>query len=67
MLIAFYEHKTFVQSVIWGINAFDQWGVELGKELAGRILPELQDDRPATAHDISTNALINHYKTRRRA
>ena len=66
MLIAFYEHKTFVQSVIWGINAFDQWGVELGKELAGRILPELQDDRPVASHDISTNGLINHYKKRRR-
>jgi glucose-6-phosphate isomerase len=66
MLIAFYEHKTFVQSVIWGINAFDQWGVELGKELAGRILPELQDDQPVAAHDISTNGLINHYKKRRR-
>ena len=65
-LIAFYEHKTYVQSVIWGINAFDQWGVELGKELAGRILPELQDDQPVTAHDISTNGLINHYKKRRR-
>jgi glucose-6-phosphate isomerase len=66
-LVAFYEHKTFVQSVIWGINAFDQWGVELGKELAGRILPELQDDRPVGSHDISTNALINHYKKRRPA
>ena len=65
-LIAFYEHKTFVQSVIWGINAFDQWGVELGKELAGRILPELLDERPVSAHDVSTNGLINYYKKRRR-
>jgi len=65
MLIAFYEHKTFVQSVIWGVNAFDQWGVELGKELAGRILPELQDEQPVGSHDTSTNGLINHYKKRR--
>lgn len=64
-LIAFYEHKTFVQSVIWGINAFDQWGVELGKQLADRVLPELEGTTPATAHDASTNGLINHFKANR--
>jgi glucose-6-phosphate isomerase len=64
-LIAFYEHKTFVQSVIWGINAFDQWGVELGKQLADRVLPELEGNMPATAHDASTNGLINHFKANR--
>jgi glucose-6-phosphate isomerase len=64
-LIAFYEHKTFVQSVIWGINAFDQWGVELGKQLADRVLRDLEGDQPATAHDASTNGLINHFKANR--
>jgi glucose-6-phosphate isomerase len=64
-LIAFYEHKTFVQSVVWGINAFDQWGVELGKQLADRVLPELRDEKSATAHDASTNGLINHFKANR--
>ena len=62
-LIAFYEHRTFVQSVIWGINAFDQWGVELGKQLASRVLPELENDAPVATHDVSTNGLINHFKT----
>jgi len=61
-LIAMYEHKIFVQSVIWGVNAFDQWGVELGKQLARRILPELEDDAPVRGHDASTNGLINYYK-----
>jgi glucose-6-phosphate isomerase len=61
-LIAFYEHKTFVQSVIWDINAFDQWGVELGKQLAARVLPELESDAPVSSHDPSTNGLINHFK-----
>ena len=61
-LIAMYEHKIFVQGVIWNIYSFDQWGVELGKQLAGRILPELKDDRPVTTHDSSTNGLINAYK-----
>jgi len=61
-LIAMYEHKIFVQSVIWNINAFDQWGVELGKQLARRILPELSDDAPVDSHDASTNGLINFYK-----
>ena len=65
MLLALYEHKVFVQSVIWGINAFDQWGVELGKTLANRILPELTHGTPAAAHDSSTNGLINHYKSNR--
>ena len=65
-LIAFYEHKTFVQSTIWGINAFDQWGVELGKQLASRVLPELKHDAAVAAHDPSTNGLINHYKAQRR-
>jgi glucose-6-phosphate isomerase len=61
-LIALYEHKIFVQGVIWNLNSFDQWGVELGKELAGKILPELEGDEPVTGHDSSTNGLINHYK-----
>jgi glucose-6-phosphate isomerase len=64
-LIAFYEHKTFVQSVIWDINAFDQWGVELGKQLAARVLPELEGSAPVASHDPSTNGLINHFKTHR--
>jgi glucose-6-phosphate isomerase len=60
-LIAMYEHKIFVQGVIWNIFSFDQWGVELGKALANRILPELKSGRPATSHDRSTNGLINHF------
>jgi glucose-6-phosphate isomerase len=64
-LIAMYEHKIFVQGVIWNIFSFDQWGVELGKQLAKRILPELEDDRPVTTHDTSTNGLINAYKKMR--
>jgi len=60
-LVALYEHKIFVQGVIWNIFSFDQWGVELGKQLAGRILPELRDDAPVTGHDASTNGLINAY------
>ncbi len=59
MLIALYEHKVYVQSVIWGINAFDQWGVELGKTLASAILPELTSDAPPHGHDGSTAALID--------
>src|SRR5690606_9261153 len=62
MLIAIYEHKIFVQGVIWNIFSFDQWGVELGKELAGRILPELKNDDVVASHDSSTNGLINQYK-----
>ncbi|MBN2318351.1 MAG: glucose-6-phosphate isomerase [Acidobacteria bacterium] len=61
-LIAMYEHKIFVQGVIWNIFSFDQWGVELGKQLAGRILPELRHDQPVASHDSSTNGLINYYK-----
>jgi len=61
-LIAMYEHKIFVQGVIWDINSFDQWGVELGKQLAKAILPELSTAAAITAHDTSTNGLINHYK-----
>jgi glucose-6-phosphate isomerase len=64
MLIALYEHKVFVQSVVWNINPFDQWGVELGKQLAGKILPELRETAPTTRHDASTNGLINHYLAR---
>jgi len=65
-LIALYEHKVFVQSAIWDINPFDQWGVELGKTLAGRILPELGAGGAVSTHDASTNGLINHFKKRRR-
>ncbi|RLC00913.1 MAG: glucose-6-phosphate isomerase [Deltaproteobacteria bacterium] len=64
-LIAMYEHKIFVQGVIWNIFSFDQWGVELGKQLASRIMPELQDDQPVRSHDASTNGLINTYKAMR--
>lgn len=65
MLIALYEHKVFVQSVVWNINPFDQWGVELGKQLAGKILPELLNDAPAAKpHDASTSGLIRHYQQR---
>ncbi|MEI2767248.1 MAG: glucose-6-phosphate isomerase [Nitrosomonas sp.] len=61
-LIALYEHKVFVQSVIWNINPFDQWGVELGKQLAGKILSELEQNIPVASHDASTNGLINFFK-----
>ncbi|HSZ72158.1 MAG TPA: glucose-6-phosphate isomerase [Cytophagaceae bacterium] len=61
-LIAMYEQKIYVQSVVWGINAFDQWGVELGKQLAKKILGELQSDGAVNTHDSSTNNLINLYK-----
>ena len=61
-LIAMYEHKIFVQGVIWNIFSFDQWGVELGKQLANQILPELADDSAVTSHDSSTNGLINAFK-----
>jgi glucose-6-phosphate isomerase len=64
-LVAMYEHKIYVQSVIWNLNAFDQWGVELGKQLARKILPELMLDDEVTSHDSSTNGLINEYKSRR--
>ncbi len=62
MLVALYEHKIFVQGVIWNLNSYDQWGVELGKQLASRILPELHADTPVGSHDASTNALINYYR-----
>ncbi|WP_020602201.1 glucose-6-phosphate isomerase [Spirosoma spitsbergense] len=65
-LIALYEHKIFTQGVIWNIFSFDQWGVELGKQLASRILPELQDDETISAHDSSTNGLINAFKAMRK-
>lgn len=61
-LIALYEHKIFAQGIIWNIFSFDQWGVELGKQLAGNILPELRNDDPVASHDASTNGLINRYK-----
>jgi glucose-6-phosphate isomerase len=64
-LIAMYEHKIFVQGVIWNVNSFDQWGVELGKQLAKAILPELAGNAESTAHDSSTNELIAFYKQNR--
>jgi glucose-6-phosphate isomerase len=66
-LIAMYEHKIFVQGIVWNIYSFDQWGVELGKQLASKILPQLEGSAPVTSHDASTNALINRYKSKRRA
>ncbi|MEW6353354.1 MAG: glucose-6-phosphate isomerase [Pseudomonadota bacterium] len=62
MLIALYEHKIFTQGIIWNVNSFDQWGVELGKQLAQKILPELKAEGLITTHDASTNGLINYYK-----
>ena len=64
-LIALYEHKIFVQGIIWQINSFDQWGVELGKQLAQCILPELRGDHLVNSHDSSTNGLMNFYKAHR--
>lgn len=61
-LVALYEHKIFVQGIIWNVFSFDQWGVELGKQLAGQILPELESEDIITTHDSSTNGLINQYK-----
>ena len=66
-LIVMYEHKIFVQGVIWNIFSFDQWGVELGKQLAKKILPELGDDKQVDSHDSSTNGLINTFKEMRRS
>jgi glucose-6-phosphate isomerase len=66
-LIAMYEHKIFTQGILWNINSFDQWGVELGKQLAKVILPELRGSEPVTTHDSSTNGLINEFKKRRRS
>ena len=61
-LIALYEHKIFTQGAIWDVNSFDQWGVELGKQLAKVILPELHGEERVESHDSSTNGLINYYK-----
>ncbi len=63
-LVAMYEHKIFVQGAIWNINSFDQWGVELGKQLAKKIEPELKSIGQVTSHDASTNGLINYCKGR---
>ena len=66
-LVATYENKVLTQGVIWGINSFDQWGVELGKSLALRIVPELTSEaEPALDHDSSTNRLIRRYRAERR-
>jgi glucose-6-phosphate isomerase len=65
-LIALYEHKIFTQGIVWNIYSFDQWGVELGKQLASKILPELEGSGQVTTHDASTNGLINLYKSRRK-
>jgi glucose-6-phosphate isomerase len=62
-LIALYEHKIFTQGIIWNINSFDQMGVELGKQLAKVVLPELKGEKQITSHDSSTNGLINYYKS----
>ncbi|MFH1067781.1 MAG: glucose-6-phosphate isomerase, partial [bacterium] len=62
-LIAFYEHKIFIQGSIWSINSYDQWGVEFGKQLANNILPELKGADAVASHDSSTNGLINHYQS----
>ncbi len=67
MLVALYEHKIFVQGVVWNINSFDQWGVEFGKQLANKLLPELCSKETVTSHDSSTNNLINLYRKRRPA
>lgn len=64
-LVAMYEHKIFVQGVMWNINSYDQWGVELGKQLAKKIEPELQDDAEVHSHDSSTNGLIGFFKKNR--
>jgi glucose-6-phosphate isomerase len=66
LLVALYEHSVFTQGAIWGIDSFDQWGVELGKELAQRITPELQaPEQPQLEHDSSTNSLIRRYRAKR--
>ena len=67
MLIAMYEHKIFTQGILWGINSFDQWGVELGKQLANAIIPELRTPGSVGSHDSSTNGLITHFKSIRSA
>jgi glucose-6-phosphate isomerase len=66
-LVALYEHSVFVQGAIWQIDSFDQWGVELGKVLAVRIIPELEaEEEPALKHDSSTNALIKRFRAHKR-
>jgi glucose-6-phosphate isomerase len=62
LLIALYEHKIFVQGIVWNVNSYDQWGVELGKQLANVIVPELEAGAAISTHDGSTNGLINHYR-----
>ena len=65
-LVSLYEHSVFTQGTVWGINCFDQWGVELGKALAKAIIPELDGEtEPDLAHDSSTNALIRRYRAMR--
>ena len=65
-LVALYEHSVFTQGTVWGINSFDQWGVELGKALAQRIIPEIESEtEPALRHDSSTNNLIKRYRSMR--
>jgi glucose-6-phosphate isomerase len=66
MLVAMYEHKIFTQGIVWNVYSFDQWGVELGKQLAKKIEPELAGPAPVTTHDASTNGLIDRYKRLRR-
>jgi glucose-6-phosphate isomerase len=66
-LVAMYEHKIFTQGIVWNIYSFDQWGVELGKQLAKKIEPELAEAGDVRSHDASTNGLINHYKRHRPA
>ena len=63
-LIALYEHKIFTQGIVWGINSFDQWGVELGKQLATGLLGEIDGEMHPELHDSSTNGLISRFKTR---
>jgi glucose-6-phosphate isomerase len=65
-LIALYEHKIFVQGIIWRVNSFDQWGVELGKQLAGVILPELLGEQLSSQHDSSTEGLITYFHRHRK-
>jgi glucose-6-phosphate isomerase len=64
-IISLYEHIVHVQGTIWGVNSYDQWGVELGKELANQLTPELTGDPTPEAHDSGTNALINWYRANR--
>ena len=67
-LVALYEHSVFTQGTIWNIDSFDQWGVELGKQLAQRIIPELESkEKPTLAHDSSTNNLIYQYRKSKKA